>query len=346
MEAGEEQGQKHVEVNPLDTLQRIIDRSDKEVDRVYKIYRILAGAITLILVIGIGTLGYVSYNSVKDMQRDLRQEMDRLKTRAAQEMNDFQQKTSEEFILLKNHLRSELEMVVTNVGKRVNQRIEDEFNKDNIQTLVNTKASERIDKVADLLIGQQVEKKIDPKMKAAEEKIKDVNQQVAKTAESIKDLRSETDFITAVNAAQNNDRIAFEKLKMWAEDKSFPFYERAGQAFRKVMQDHQSAFGKTPVDVPWKEGVDHSKFTIEDLRKVYDDAGNYKASVIKYVWERKDLTKKEKMQFLIDIIKSEKDLFFLEYAGRYFIQESKQKVYEIAYWEHLKWWDEHKDEIK
>jgi hypothetical protein len=64
------------------------------------------------------------------------------------------------------------------------------------------------------------------------------------------------------------------------------------------------------------------------------------------VWQRNDFTKKEKMEFLVDIIKSEKNLGFLEYAGQCFLEESKQKVYPIAYWELLKWWEEHKDEIK
>lgn len=307
MDGEEKSDQKQKEVNLLDNLQKIIDRSDKEVDRVYRVYRTLAGAVTLILGIGIATIGYVSYNSVKDMRIDLREEMSTIRARTSQEMNDFKQRTSEEFILLKNHLKSEQEMIVTNVGKKVNQRMEDEFNKENIQTLVNAKATERIDKIADSLIGQQIEIKIDPKIKVAEEKIKNVDQQVAKTAESIKELRSLTDFATVVIAAQNHDRAAFEQLKVWAEDKLFPYHEKSAQAFRKIMEDHQPVFGRAPIDATWREGIDPSKLTLQQLRMAYNEAGNYKNSIIKYVWwQRTDIAKKERMQFLIDIIKSEK----------------------------------------
>jgi hypothetical protein len=264
----------------------------------------------------------------------------------AQDMNDSKQRISEELLLLKNHLKSEQEAIVTDVGKKVNKRIEDEFNKDNIQTLVKSRAEERIDKVADSLIGQQIEKKINPKIDAANEKIINMDQKVVKATEKIRNLSSETDFMSVFNSAQSNNRAAFEKLKLWSEDKDYPYRERALQAYRKIMEDHQSALPLNPVDPQWRPGIDPSNLTFHELCKIYDGAGIYRAGILKYVLQRKDVTKKEKMQFLVDIIKSEQDLKFLEYAGQCFIGESKQNVHKIAYWEHLKWWDEHKDEIK
>jgi len=343
MDGEEQQGHKEDEI---DKLLKIIDRSDKESDRLYRIYRILVGAITAITAVGIFMAGYVGYNSMKDMRSDLRDEFKTITMKSAQEMNDFKQKISEELLLLKNHLKSEQEAIVTDVGKKVNKRIEDEFNKDNIQTLVKSRAEERIDKIADSLIGQQIEKKITPKIEAANEKIINMDQKVAKATEKINNLSTETDFMTVFNSAQSNDRAAFEKLKIWSEDNDSPYRERASQAYRKIMEDHQLGLPLNPVDPPWKPGIDPSQLTFHQLREIYDGAGTHRPGVLKYVMQRKDITKKEKMQFLIDIIKSEQNLKFLEYAGQCFIGESKQNVYKIAYWEHIKWWDEHKDEIK
>lgn len=329
----------------IDALQRITDRSNIEVDRVYKIYRILAGAVTTMLVVGIGAICYVGYDSVREMRKDLREEMGVFRAKTGQEMTDFKQKTVEEFTLLKSHAKAEQELIVADVGKKVNSRIDLEFDKDNIQRLVSTKAVERIDKIADPLIAQHVEKRIDPKIKAAENSIENANREVAKTAASLKELKAVSDFSTVVVAAQSNDRSAFEQLRTWADDKNSPHQERAFQVFRKVMEDH-NRLAFDVVDIPWREGVDPSKLPIRELTSLYNDAGVYKRSVIKYVWERKDIPKREKMQFLVNVIKEEKNLTFLEYAGRKFLQESKQQVFPIAYWEHLNWWDAHKDEIK
>jgi hypothetical protein len=332
MDGEERSERKQDQIDVLEKLEKLIDRSDKEVDRVYKVYRILAGAVTIILAVGIGTLGYVSYNSLKDMRSDMREEMSAIRARTSQEMNDLKHKTSEESAFLRDRLKSEQATIVADVGKKVNQRVEDEFNKENIQTLVNAKASERIDKIADSLIGQQIEKRIDPKIKAAEDKVKSLDEQVGKTETSVRELKTLSDFAATMVAAQYNDRAAFDQLRIWADDKSYPSQNSAAQAVRKILEDHDPAILRAPVPPPW--------------RYSYRDAGVYKISVLDYIWKRTDIPKRERMQFLVDVMKSDKDLNAVEYAGRFFKEESKQQVLSLAYWELIKWWEEHKDEIK
>ena len=149
------------------------------------------------------------------------------------------------------------------------------------------------------------------------------------------------DFASAVVAAQSNDRSAFEQLKTWSEDSSLPYRHKAHVALRKVMQSYNPAITGEPVDFPWKEGFDPSRLSIRDYTTLYDKVGIYKASLMKCVWSIAYLPRKEKMQFLVNILKDEKDLGVLEYAGRLFKRESKQDVFNIAYWEHLTWWEEH-----
>jgi len=140
MNGKEGQDQKQNEVNLLDSIQRIIDRSDKEIDRAYRIYRILAGAVTTILVVGIALFTILSYKNVNEMKNDLNEQAQKIKAKNTQE----------------------LDMIVTEVGNKVNKRIDEEFNKGNIQTLIKQNAEEYTKKNVHNLIEQKVDRAIKP----------------------------------------------------------------------------------------------------------------------------------------------------------------------------------------
>jgi len=68
--------------------------------------------------------------------------------------------------------------------------------------------------------------------------------------------------------------------------------------------------------------------------------------MIKYIYERRDFSKYERMKFLIDVLKTDGSLRAVEYAGRCFNIEAglKKKTLAISYF--LEWWENNKDTIK
>lgn len=349
MEGEREPDEKQNGGNLIGYLRTIIDRSNTEVDRVYKIYRILAGAVTTILIVGIGTVSYVSYNSVRDMRADLREEMSTFRTRTAQEMTDFKERTSEEFDLLKNHVKSEQEIIVADIGKKVNQRIGDEFNKDNIQALVNTKAAERIDKVADPVIESKIDKRISPVIAGANKTLKSVEVDAAKMHNTVAQLELFNEFIMTTTAAQNDDRAAFEQLRKWATDKSYPLSSRAQESLAAIMDRFDVVFlAASGPPIPWGAGVDPAKLTITDLETIYESASsrNTRSQIAYYIDQRADISKKDKLGFFFKMLIKEKSMDAYDALLRLFERQSGQKFNRFDTNSVVEWWNGNRDTIK
>ena len=78
------------------------------------------------------------------MNKDLADHMKTMKESNVKEMNDIRQSMSDDLKVNHNYIKSNLDTTVIDIGKKVNRRIDDEFNKDNIRNLVISKAEELI----------------------------------------------------------------------------------------------------------------------------------------------------------------------------------------------------------
>ena len=107
---------------------------------------------------------------------------------------------------------------------------------------------------------------IDPRLKDAEQRLKTVDSGLDQAKKMIADLKAIPEFTTTAIAAQNDDRRAFDKLKTWANDPSFPRRSEASQAWAKIMDDHASPFVIGGYSIPWKEGVDPSRLSLSELK--------------------------------------------------------------------------------
>lgn len=179
MNDGERQDQKQNEVNQVDALLKIIDRSDKEYDKLLGIYRILIGAITVIVITGIGIGGYFTYKSHKDMLDEHRAQVKDMRDDLKDQMKDMKQKTDENLTFLQNRSNEKLTTVVKDVGNKVNTRIDEEFKKENIQTLIQQKAQEYTEKNVHNYIGEKVDSTIKPIETSLREQNETLTQQVA-----------------------------------------------------------------------------------------------------------------------------------------------------------------------
>lgn len=299
--------------------QDIVDRAHREVESVRKVYYWFSGIIGLILAVGIGSATFLTSKSFHDIRADIKEEVGLMKDKAKQD-----------YSTLSANLVSSLQGEVQDVKKSVNRRIDEEFNKENIQSLVREKAQERIDKVADPLI----EKKLAPKIKTVEAQIKS--------------MVSEVDFAQVVLAAQSNDRDSFDRLKRLSTDNDFSLKDRAREAWLAILNSHNMP--ELFITVDWDQGVDPSKLSLEELKRAYSQPPPLetyrKPGIIQYISNRKDIPKKEKLAFYISVMKSDKSLLAVEYACRCFKAISGQtNVKNLEIEEFLRWWEENRNRI-
>lgn len=89
-------------------------------------------------------------------------------------------------------------------------------------------------------------REIAEKNRQAEEKLMTLDAAIMKANAAM-------EFTMAVMAAQNDDRVAFDLLKKWSEDKTNPFSARAGQAWNTVFESHNEPMYNSDLKVPWAE---------------------------------------------------------------------------------------------
>ena len=330
----EKEHQEGQEDREIDRYQSIVDRANKEITGVRHVYIWLAGILGLIIIAGITAISLTTWNTIGDMRSDLR----------------------EETKLITSRLEDEVDLV----GRQVTSRIEEEFNKDNIHDLVQTTAKERIDAVADQFISKNVEAKVMPLIDALTIQIEDANDRLTaledrakasiKFAEdNLKKQEEVTNYLLTVAAAQNYDRTAYDKLGTWSADKSFFLCDQASAAHTRIMSMHNNPMFQER-SISWKAGTDPSKFTLSYLKKQYEGLqvsnSNMKPAMITYIWKREDIPKRDRMEFLIDVLKNDENLKAVEYAGRYFKQGGGLNRNPLAVDEFVSWWEANKDKIE
>jgi len=195
--------------------------------------------------------------------------------------------------------------------------------------------------------AQDLSEEIASKNEIAAKKLDQINSTLELAKNNLIELQSITDFIITVIAAQNDDRLAFDRLKKWSEDKKFPFHNRAKQAFIKIFEEHSKPYFTSGSKVPWPDDLDPSKLNLGDLINTYNTAPAFlKPAFIEYIWNRNDFDKISRLQFLINVIKNDISLNAIEYAGRYFTDGVNLKIKPLAIDYLIDWWEKNKNNIK
>lgn len=203
----------------------------------------------------------------------------------------------------------------------------------------------------DLVAKQASESKalyeeLNGKMSIVNKKIEELEKIIKEASKTSSDLQIISEFTMIVTAAQNDDRGAFDQLKKWSEDKNYQLNSFANKAVKKIIDLHNPPLFMSEFRIPWKDNVDPNKLTLAELKEVYKRSGDLKPAILEFIWKkRKDIPKKEKMQFLIDLMKEEKSLTTLEYVGRYFAEGADLKIKPLAVEYFLDWWEKNKESI-
>ena len=157
------------------------------------------------------------------------------------------------------------------------------------------------------------------KMRIVDDKILTLDDQIQEAKKTLSELKQDVEFTATFNAAQSDDRNAYDQLKNWAIDSTYPFRKRAFKAKGEIYEKHADPMYMSNLSIPWKEGVEHSKFTLKELIAQYREMpDHFKPALIEYIWKREDFPRRERMAFLIDVMTQDASLKAVEYAGRYF----------------------------
>lgn len=184
------------------------------------------------------------------------------------------------------------------------------------------------------------------KNKRAEDKLEILDKAINKANTTLEELDAVTEFTMTVVAAQNDDRKAFDKLKLWAEDKAYRFSGRAQQAWNTIMKEHSKPYFVSGFKVPWTEGFDPSKLVLPVLAQQYQQApAQLKPALLEYIWNRNDIPKIDRLDFMLNIMQTDSSLTAVEYAGRYFTSGTNQKIKPLAVEYLANWWREHGQEF-
>jgi hypothetical protein len=216
-----------------------------------------------------------------------------------------------------------------------------------IRTRVEAQSA-TIDLVAkDAKDAKQLTEEIKKKSEDVEEKVKKVDSALEKATAHTKELSSLLDFTNTVVAAQNDDRKAFDRLRAWADDLRFPYAKEALQAWQKVMDDHSKPWSSGGFSSPWKEGFDPSKLGIHELAAQYAGSpSQLHPALLEYIWGRNDISKIARMDFMMEVMRSDSSLTAVEYAGRYFTGGADLKIKPVAVEYLYDWWQKNRGTIK
>lgn len=165
--------------------------------------------------------------------------------------------------------------------------------------------------------------------------------------ELLTETRALLDFTETVVAAQSDDRAAFDKLQKIAEDKSSRFVERAKQAWLAIFESHSGGMWATGFQVKWKEGIDPTKLSILELRNGYllTPDPTVRLGLLEFIVNRQDISKAERLDFFLEILRTDPSLRAAEYAGRHFTGLAELKIKPLAVDFLTKWWSEHRQEF-
>jgi len=333
----------------LKFVKEVSGHAEKEVARVSGIYKIAALGISFIMAVGV----YWTYKDAAESRKEAaefrkqaRDEQIEQRKIVKDEVEHQEKQMHDRQEALFSQMQSNLSQQVLGLGRGVEKKVDEEFKSENINKLVTAKAQERIDVIADPIITGNISKKIQPKIDAADKSVKQVEEKIQLAHNDLQKVQNTAEFLSVVISAQNDDRPSFDKLKKWAEDSKFDRQADALQAYVSIVNAFESPLGYT-YNVPWKEGLDPSKLSFQDLRTAYAETPPYelRAGILQYVWNRKDFSKKQKMSLMIDAMRSDKSLKVVAEASKLFQSESKQNKKRLLVDIMFEWWEKNKDTI-
>jgi hypothetical protein len=319
---------------------QLVEQSRKEITYVRWAYSIVSALVAVLIAIGI----YFTASSLHDFKTEFRDDAQQFRTQLKEQL--AQQQTT-----LDLHLSDQ----VTKVSQQVSNRIDQAFQDKQITLLVQQKAQERIDAIADSLIHEQVSKMIAPlkqeltdlvnkssgefntslghldeRIKASQADEQTTRQIIGDAQQALANVQAQTDFVRTFLAALFDKRDAFDRLVKWSTDLTSPFQSLSSDAVIDIKSSFWGQQGDKPYlqfDLP-KDADPHSQ-TLDQLKTTWQTLPSAFAKFfVMNTWDNTVLTKDQKFTFLHDIIAdSHNSLMAADKAARY-ISDDQHLTYD------------------
>ncbi|MFA5167471.1 MAG: hypothetical protein WC530_02935 [Candidatus Omnitrophota bacterium] len=180
-----------------------------------------------------------------------------------------------------------------------------------------------------------------------ESKVGKINSDVEKSDKALGSLEKANDFSSILFAAQNDDAKAFEQLVSWV-DKDAPFKKIAANAIIKIRTDAGGPIKPGFLNIDWR-GTDPKALSSQQIMKLVANLQPiFHTALVHEVRSRSDFSKRDKMQFYVEVLHSSNSLLAKNYAGEFFTFEandSKLKWQPFSITPLFQWWDENKDKV-
>ena len=291
------------------------------------------------------------------------------------EVDRITKNINERLDLIADKVKFDLDKEVFFVEQEVRERIRTEFDRENIKQLVENTATEKVGMYTETIIRNRISDDVQPLIEGVKKEINGLSSQLSEANISNKkdldhtknelnnllvnskrkldSLQIISDFVMTVASAQSGNRKDWEKLKIIAQDSKSTFSKMAGDVFLRIKDDYSNQFtANTFVDtLSINKNVDQTKISIENSYKDYEElnnnaqaAENYylRLQFVRYVWERKDYKIKDKLEFLIKVLKNDNHLYVVQYAGKLFSQYTKLQIKYLAVDYFVDWWNKNK----
>ncbi len=182
----------------------------------------------------------------------------------------------------------------------------------------------------------------------AEEKLSQLDKAINDGNLAVKELQIYILFNRVVLAAKNDSRQAYDQLWAWHADSSYPLQKDATQTIQTLVDQHDPQMTISNTSISVNDSKNPLKLSLSDLRTAMLSAPpNIRRCVVEFVWKKRtDKSKKDRLEFLVEVIRSDESLLVVEYAGRYFEEGTGDKFKPLAIEQHLEWWEKNKDTIE
>jgi hypothetical protein len=211
--------------------------------------------------------------------------------------------------------------------------------------------SATVDLVADSATkAHRLIEELSRKNQSAESKIQELDAASTAIYKTVAGLKETSDFMSLVAAAQNDDRIAFDKLTEWVDKKDSSYWQHAADAVVRIRTEYGGPILHGHMNVPWPKGTDPKTLSIARLRQEYRGAIRvYKADLVETVWKSEAIDKRDKLEFLVEVLKGDDSLGATFLAGKYFVEAVGDKDLKWTPFSTkplLDWWEAHPNAFK
>ncbi len=163
----------------------------------------------------------------------------------------------------------------------------------------------------------------------------------------IRQLDSYSELYRLTVSLRSDSRAALDELVEMAENK----YDVRQSLVVDTLKDFPKEAEHVnlleyPID--WQKiGVDPTKSSLEDFQMLYNQAiPIYQTKIMETVWKSSQIHEKDKIQFLIDIIRTTPSIRCLREACIILSEETKLGRNFIAWKEYINWWEHNKEKYK